>query len=374
MRQVLEPDAAGGDRGIAIVGHDVAAAHLEGVDAQRGGGAVDQVLADGVADRVADGAVLRGRGLVEIDDGGARLEMLVPVGPAGDVEDLVGLEHAGARILRIGAGARQHVDVQAQDLAGPAHGHARLDEVLAGMDVGDERLEAVGDELDGSAERDGGGRRRHLVAIGVDLEAERAADVGGDDLHVVIGDAQRLREHALDHVRALAAGVDGELAGALVVGGKQRARFQADGGMAAEVKGVLDDEVGVRRKRPRHRRCGWSCGQAGSSRSSRWIAPGMPHEQASFSSPPQPGQVPPHSMATRWAGLSKYPVPRPSRRARPPSGAVDHHGLCRHRLMPGKQVSMPSPESGPPLASFRTEYMAPATPRLPASLHGVVPE
>ena len=245
VRQVLELDAAGGDGRIAIVGHDVAAAHLDWVDPQRGGGAVDQVLADGIADRVADGAVLRGRGLVEIDDGGACLEVLVPVGSAGDVEDLVGLEHAGARILRVGAGARQHVDVQAQDLAGLAHGHARLDEVLARMDVGDERLEAVGDELDRAAEHDGGRRRRHLVAVGVDLEAERAADVRGDDLHVVVGNAQRLREHALDHVRALAAGVDGELAGALVVGGEQRARFQADGGVPAEVEGVLDDEIGV---------------------------------------------------------------------------------------------------------------------------------
>ena len=174
---------------------------------ERGRGPIDQVLADRVADRMADGAVLRGRRLVQINDGGARPVVLVPVGPAGDVEDLVGLEHAGARILRIGAGARQHVDVEGQDLAGLAHGHARLDGILARVDVGDERLQPVGDELDGPAELDRRRRRRHLVAVGVDLEAERAADVGGDDLHVVVGDAQRVREHVLDHVRALAAGV-----------------------------------------------------------------------------------------------------------------------------------------------------------------------
>ena len=86
---------------------------------------------------------------------------------------------------------------------------------------------------------------RHLVAVGVDLEAERAADIRGDDLHVVVGDAQRVREHALDHVRALAAGVDGELARALVVGGEHGAGLEADGGVAAEVEGVLDDEIGL---------------------------------------------------------------------------------------------------------------------------------
>ena len=96
-----------------------------------------------------------------------------------------------------------------------------LDRVLARVDVGDERLQPVGDELDGPAELDRGRHGRHLVAVGVDLEAERAADVGRDDLHVVVGHAQRAREHVLDHVRALAAGVDGELARALVVGGEQ---------------------------------------------------------------------------------------------------------------------------------------------------------
>ena len=208
------------DRRIAVVGHDVAAAHLDRVDAERGGGPVDQVLAHRIADGMADGAVLRGRRLVEIDDGGARPVVLVPVGPARDVEHLRALEHAGARILRVGAGARQHVDVEGLDLAGLAHGDARLDEVLARVDVGHEQLQTVGDELDGTAQLDGRRGRRQFVAVGVDLEPERAADIGSDDLHPVVGHAQRLREHALDHVRALAAGGDGELARALVVGGE----------------------------------------------------------------------------------------------------------------------------------------------------------
>ena len=75
-RQIFQLDAAGGDGG-----HDVAAPDLDGVDPQRRRGAVDQVLAHRIADGVADSAVLRGGRLVEIDHGGACLEVLVPKGP-----------------------------------------------------------------------------------------------------------------------------------------------------------------------------------------------------------------------------------------------------------------------------------------------------
>src|SRR5262249_37676887 len=97
MRQVLELDAAGRGRRIAVVRHDVAAAHLDGIDLQGRRGPVHQVLAHAIADRVAHGAILRGRRLVLIDDRRPPAIVLVPVGPARDVEDLRALEHAGAR-------------------------------------------------------------------------------------------------------------------------------------------------------------------------------------------------------------------------------------------------------------------------------------
>ena len=212
VREILELDAAGAGCRVAVVGHDVAPTYLDRIDAEPVGGLIDQMLGDAVADRMADGAILRGRHLVLIDHGGARPVVLVPVGTAGDVEHLRGLEHAGARILRIGAGARQHVDVERLDGAGLAHRDTPLHGVFARMDVGHERFQAVGDELDRAAELDGGGGGGQLVTVGVDLEAERAADIGRDDLHVVLGNAERVREHVLEHVRALAAGGDGELA------------------------------------------------------------------------------------------------------------------------------------------------------------------
>ena len=172
VRQVLELDAGRRHGRIGIVGEDVAAPDLDRIEPERHRGPVDQVLAHRVADRVAHGAILRGGRLVEIDHAGARPIVLVAIGPAGDVEDLVGLEHAGARILRVGAGARQHVDVEGLDLAGLAHGDACLHRVLARVDVGHEGFQPVGDELDRPTEPDRRGGCRHLVAVGVDLEAE----------------------------------------------------------------------------------------------------------------------------------------------------------------------------------------------------------
>src|SRR5215510_10092325 len=141
----------------------------------------------------------------------------MPIGATGDVEDLIGFEHAGAWILRIGAGGGQHVEIEANDLARTLDGDARLHPILAGVDVGHERLQSVGDELDGTAELDCRRRRRELVAGAVNLEPKRAADVGRNDLHVVIGEAEGGGEHALDHVRALAAGGNAELAGGRIV-------------------------------------------------------------------------------------------------------------------------------------------------------------
>ena len=81
-------------------------------------------------------------------------------------------------------------------------------QVLARMDVGDERFEPVGDEFHRPSEHDRGRSRGDLVAEGVDLQPERAADVRRHDPHVVLGHPERAREHGLDHVRHLAAGMD----------------------------------------------------------------------------------------------------------------------------------------------------------------------
>ena len=80
-----------------------------------------------------------------------------------------------------------------------------LDAMVAGVDVGDEALEPVGDELDRPLEQLRQRHRRHLVGIGVHLDAERAADVLGDDAHLVLLEPEVLGEQVLHHVRRLRA-------------------------------------------------------------------------------------------------------------------------------------------------------------------------
>src|SRR5689334_24194919 len=82
MRKVLELDAAGADGGIGVVGENIAASHLDRIDAEPICRLIDQVFAHGIADRVADRTVLRTGWLVQIHDGGTPPVMSVAIGPA----------------------------------------------------------------------------------------------------------------------------------------------------------------------------------------------------------------------------------------------------------------------------------------------------
>ena len=94
------------------------------------------------------------------------------------------------------------------------------------MDVGDEALDTVGDELDRALEQLDERHRGHLVGISVHLDAERAADVLGDDAHLVLLDAEMLGEQVLHHVRRLRAVVDGEPLLARIPVGEDGARLR----------------------------------------------------------------------------------------------------------------------------------------------------
>ena len=78
------------------------------------------------------------------------------------------------------------------------------------MDVGDEALDPVGDELDRTLEQFRQRDRRHLVGIGVHLDAERPADVLGHHPHLMLFEPEMLGEQVLHHVRSLRALIDGE--------------------------------------------------------------------------------------------------------------------------------------------------------------------
>src|SRR5262245_13483619 len=345
MRQVLELDTAGGDGGVGVIRKHVAAPHLDGIDAEPISRLLEQVFTDGVADRMTDGAVLRAWRLVQINHGGPRPVVFVTVWTARDGEDLVGFEHARARVLRIGAGTRKHVNIKPYDLARTVYRNARLDGIFPRVDVGHKRFQPVGDELDRTAEFD---RRRHrcdLVTITVDLQAKRAADIGRNDLHVVVGNTQRLCKYALDHVRALTARGDGKLAGRLVVGGEQRAWLQTDPGMPTELEPLRNDHAGAGK-------CSCHAARLDALAKGEIVAEfgmqsrGMALERGALVGdrwqllPIDADQL--GGVLRPGAGICDHDGDGLAR----PAGAVDRHGVLRRRLHARKAAERADPWSG----------------------------
>ena len=244
VRQLLEFDAGGAGRRIGIVGDEIAPPQLGRVHADLRRGEFDQAFGDRGRDRMADGAVLAHDVLVLKHDAGAGAIVRAGVGPADQIDDLVGLDAAGARIDRIRADAGQIVDLERGDGAVVLHADLRLDAMIAGVDVGDEALEPVGDEFDRPPQQLRQRHRRHLVGIGVHLDAERAADVLGEHAHLMLFETEVLGEQVLHHVRRLRALIDGEALLARIPVGDDGARLVGDAGVAAEHEGRLDDRVG----------------------------------------------------------------------------------------------------------------------------------
>ena len=194
---------------------------------------------------MADRAVLAHHVLVLKHHAGAGAVVRAGIGAADQVDDLVGLDAAGARIDRIGPDAGEIVDLERGDGAVLFHADLRLDAVIAGVNVGDEAFEAVGDELDRPPEQFRQRHRRHLVGIDMHLDAERAADVLGQHAHLVLLKTEVLGENVLRHVRRLRALIDGQALLAGIPVGDDGARLVGDAGMAAEHECRLDDRIGL---------------------------------------------------------------------------------------------------------------------------------
>ncbi len=328
VRQLLELQSRCGLRRIGVVLDQVAPPDLQRVHADLGCGEVDQPFGHCRRDRVTDRAVLAHHVLVGEHD--ARLGAIVRagVGPAGEIDDLVGLDAAGARIDRVGADAGQVVDLERGDRAVFLDADLRFDAVIAGVNVGDEALDPVGDEFHRPLEQLRQRDCRHLVGIGVDLDAERAADVLGDDAHLLVLDVEVLGEQVLHHVRGLGGMIDGQALLALVPVGDQRARLVADAGVAAE-RGTWSRRRRPMRRMPhrpcRHRARARSrgcrpalCGSAVSSRRSRF--PDRPAAAAARTAPRSARKRPRLRHAS--ARPRRIPLRRPSRRGRAQSAAA----------------------------------------------------
>ncbi len=243
MRQPFEAHARRRSIGIGVVADQVAPADLDRVDAQRLGRHVHEAFRHRGRDRVADGAVLAGRRLVLQHHRRGAAVVGEIVRPAAQVHDLVALDRAGAGIDRVRADARAIIDVECKDLSIGIHRDAPRDTMVARMDVGDEALEAIGDELHRTAEDLRHRGHRDLVRIDMHLDAEGSADILADDAHRAFLDAQLLREDALHHVRRLRRVMDGQRPLGAVPVRDDTAWFECHAGVPAGDEGGLDHLV-----------------------------------------------------------------------------------------------------------------------------------
>ena len=196
---------------------------------------------------MTDRAVLAHDVLVLEYDSRPRPVVRAHVRPADEVDDLVGFDSAGTRIDRIGSDAGEVVDLQRRDGAVAFDADPRVHPMVARMDIGDEALQPISNEFHRAAEELGQRDRRHLIRIGMHLDAERAAHVLGQHAYLVLLETEVLGEQVLHHVRRLRALIDREALLARVPVGHDRARLVGHAGVAAEAERGLDDCIGVRK-------------------------------------------------------------------------------------------------------------------------------
>ena len=146
-------------------------------------------------------------------------------------------QHAGAAMRNVGPEGREigahvahQVDVHAQELAVLGQRHLRGRDVVAALRVAHEVIGAVGGPFDGLAQLARGDRDQRVFAIGKQLCAEAAADVGADHPHLF---HRHLQHHAAQDfaqaMAALAADRQRQVIALGVVFGDRGARFHEVG-------------------------------------------------------------------------------------------------------------------------------------------------
>ena len=193
---------------------------------------------------MTDRAVLAHHVLVLEHDARAGAIVRAGIGPASEVHHLIGFDAGGTRIDRIRSDAGEIVDLEEGDRAVLVDADPALHAMVASVNVGDEALEPVSDELDRAFKQFRQRHYRHLVGIGMHLDAEGAADILGDDPDLMLLQAKMFGEQILHHVRRLGRVIDREPLVARIPVGQNGAAFVADAGMATEQERLLHNRVG----------------------------------------------------------------------------------------------------------------------------------
>ena len=152
---------------------------------------------------MSHGAVLRGDDLVLRHDAQGGVVVAHAIGAREETEHLASLDHARAGIGGVRPHRRRDRRPHRRQHTVAIGRNLDTDRLLARVNVGQEGLATAGDELDGATEPQGHRAGGHVVLIDVNLDAEAAADIGGDDAETVLGEVEELGEHRLHHVRNL---------------------------------------------------------------------------------------------------------------------------------------------------------------------------
>ncbi len=138
--------------------------------------------------------------------------MIELVRRADHLRHVQSLPDAAAWIGLKSAQSRQRLDVEGQEAAGRIERQARDPDRFTRMGIAQERLEPIRLKPDRSAQQHRDRHHSELIGIGMQFQAERAADVGADNTHLVIGQTQQVREHLAHLERRLMRYVHGEFA------------------------------------------------------------------------------------------------------------------------------------------------------------------
>ena len=148
------------------------------------------------------------------------------------------LGRVGRRVGRAVVGQRLHA--QPGDVAVFVGRHLGGDVVVARKRVGLQVLAAILDPLDRPAGDNAGDRAADIAGVDRHLAAEAAADIGRDDLDLLLGDAADQREHGAVGVRGLRGHIDPQLAGDFAVVGDHAAGLDRRDVDARNVHILLD--------------------------------------------------------------------------------------------------------------------------------------
>ena len=147
---------------------------------------------------------------------------------------------------RVGADVGHDVGVDGQHAAVGVEAGADDEAVLVALEAGQQALDAVLDPLDRRADRAGGDAHEHLLARDHALLPEAAADVGRDDPHPVLVEAEDPGHGGADEVRDLRRGVEDDALAAALPLGQAGAALERHRGQAAGGELGLDDELRLR--------------------------------------------------------------------------------------------------------------------------------